>query len=330
MIEQGALTIVAALVVAGIVALFKRRRIFLVSPRLLGHSALSATGHVLEVTLLNRGLTSEEDISVCLNPRCSYDLLAASTHEASLSGGTLTVPRLVPEDEFTVILQAEGPNDPDQRIVQATSKAAKVLVVDRYEEIGPSTRDLGTVSAVGVLVLAVLFFGGRELVSTFTESQKLVAQEHPIVAQEHPIGTPTPDPAIEARISSYRALGWTVDKDWIASRLSTQYKGGELPVRVLACSRHGNYIRVPIRFSNQLDEAMRVSANLLSPAGEGPKWTGKDHIFSLAIFPGKAREKILEAYLPRSSTEKRIILEVTLFVGEDLFNFRYEWSPETA
>jgi hypothetical protein len=323
MVTQAIIAVVTALAIAGIVALFKRRRIFLVSPRLLAHSALSRTGHVLEITVLNRGIASEEEISVSLNPRCEYELLAASTPDVSVDAGNLTIPRLVPEDEFTVILQAEGPNDPEQRILQATSKSSKVRVVDRYENVGPTTCELGVMSAFGVLVLAVLFFVGRDVILPYSEPEEQVA------SYSRP-ETPTPDPTIEARIDSYRALGWTVDEDWITSPLSTRYKSGSLPVRVLPSSRRGNLINVPIEFSNQFDGVMKVSARLISPAGEGPEPSTDDILFTLSIYPGTSSKKTLAAYLPREIEQKRLILEVLVHYESKMFNFEYEWSPESA
>ena len=124
-------TIVAALLASAIIGLVKKRRLFLVVPKLFSFSQLSDKGKIIELTIINRGFKTEEKIEIQLNPTCTYELVASTDGSTVLHKNKISVERLSGEDEITAIVLTEGKEFTREDIISVSSKETKGKLVKK-------------------------------------------------------------------------------------------------------------------------------------------------------------------------------------------------------
>ena len=85
------LTILGGLIVAGILGWIRKPRLCVLVPRMFSYSQLTDKGQLVELTIFNRGFKTEESIEVTLNPSLKYEMLGASSQDATLVKNKLVI-----------------------------------------------------------------------------------------------------------------------------------------------------------------------------------------------------------------------------------------------
>ena len=120
-----AATIVGGLIVAAILGWIRKPRLVVLVPRSFSYSQITDRGHLVEISIFNRGFKTEEAIDVTLNHTLRYELIGSNNQDAQVANNRITVPRIGPSDDATVLLLVEpGIFKPDD-ITQCLSKETK-------------------------------------------------------------------------------------------------------------------------------------------------------------------------------------------------------------
>lgn len=235
--------IIGGLIVAGLVSLIKMRRLYLLRPRKFIYSNLSEPGQIIELTVLNYSLKTEDNIEIHLNPNFGYRLIAYNSGDVTINDSTIKIPRLSPEDELTVIILTDGNGHEftDSDIVSASSKEIKAKVIEKIEELLPPTKKTAQFVAGFVALLALImgfaWFVTHSVGSLTTKSEKL--------GEIYP--------------------GWEISSYYIDSKFSEYYKNGELPARFVVKERKGKIAIVEVEYINNTDSLVEYYTNFSGP-----------------------------------------------------------------
>ncbi len=318
------MAVVAALVVSAITALIRKRRLYLLAPRLFSFSGLSDRGAVVEITLFNRGIYSEEQVEVSLNAACRYDLVASTSRDVFLANGKISLPRMPPEEEVTIIFLAEGKEFSTADIQSISSKAVRGHIAKRLEDLLPSTRKLG-LSGLWAALAATAFVAGMIGVGNYFDRQ--AKQELAKLGST----APTTTLASEDAPAYWKARGWNVSARYFGTALAETTGRTRLPVVVVGLKRTGDQVRVALRADNRSETLFRVDAKVISPAVEPGQFDPDSWINDVFVFPGSQKEFSLKARLPATAPQQILVVDFDIFFESNLFSFErtLEVSPET-
>lgn len=300
--------IFAALIVAGILALINMRRLYVLAPKLLSYSQLTDKGQIVELTLFNRSLKMEEMIEINLSPSCKYQLVASTFGETTLADNKIAIRRLAPEDELTVVFLAEEKAFSKEDIVSVTSKDTKGRVIDKLEDVLPSTKKTMIGAFVVALFMTLMFAIPTIGIRLFQEESLAPRSSGPDSK------SPSTRQHVNKAIQEFKAAGWNVDVDYFRSGLADHYDAMQLPVRIGRPRRDGRIVVVDIDVINKSDRLFKVSGRLLSPVEPPEDIYIQNWFHDLLIFPKDTKTKSLRAYLPRDAKRKVLIAEFDIKV----------------
>jgi hypothetical protein len=292
-LTQAALALIAGLVVAGLVALLNKRRLYVVIPRLFPHQELSSEGQLVEATVLNRGLYMEEDVRIELSPSCTYELIASTGGDITLGGRRITISRLPGNREETVVFLAEGSSFTKEDVANVSSRKAKGTTVDSLDVIPPATKQLGVLAAFTAGLFAFLFFG-LPWAETAVKTRKLFQGDRDYRAY-------------------VQAEGWQTDEEFFSSGMARYYKDEAFPIRIEPATRTGSdAISITIVVENRTEDPFEASGEVHSPAGTGELGYWDTRFLDLFVMPGKSMPRTMSAYLPESDEVQEVFLEIRL------------------
>ena len=304
-----AVGVVTTLVATAILTYVRQRRLFIVVSTLFRHSSLPDEGTIVQLSLVNRGIKTEEEIEITLDRQLRYELVASTGSKVLLQGDTLAVPRLPANDQIQFVLLVDGGTFSPASIQGVTSRETKGTIVEELEKLPLSAG--ATLMVIGMLVgiAGVGFLGGyfsHGLLREFRDTQKLTADTAAMVdrleiSEEE-----------RARITALESEGWRGVEAFLKSDFSPSYIES-LPVNIDEVRRTGDVAEVTATFSNTTDELLRVSSRLISPAGETDEIDLTERsIRDCVITPHASRQVHLKAYLPPGFPEQTLIGEFTV------------------
>lgn len=133
-----AVTIVGGLIVAALLGWIRKPRLIVLVPRSFSYSQITDRGQLVEVSVFNRGFKTEEAIDVTLNHAMRYELVGSNSQEVRVSGNKITIPRVGPSDDVTVLLLVELGTFKSNDIIQCLSKETMGRTVEKVENIPPN------------------------------------------------------------------------------------------------------------------------------------------------------------------------------------------------
>lgn len=287
-------TIVAALLASAIIGLVKKRRLFLVVPKLFSFSQLSDKGKIIELTIINRGFKTEEKIEIQLNPTCTYELVASTDGSTVLHKNKISVERLSGEDEITAIVLTEGKEFTREDIISVSSKETKGKLVKRLEDILPSSR---------LILIFIIIFG---LFFSFIFSLPTILE---FVRKDISAGVKE----LKVQKNFHKGEGWMITESYYESGISKYYKENELPIQVDSPIRREDTVSVTINISNKTEKILKLDGKLISPAGVIDDLRDQGWFYDEIIFPSDQKKKTLVAYLPMKYKHQLLILKFNVW-----------------
>lgn len=305
-------TIVATLLASVVIGLVKRRRLYLVVPKLFSFSQLSDKGKFIELTLINRGFKTEEKIEIQLNPACSYELIASTDGNTVLHKNKILAERLSGEDEITAIVLTEGKEFTREDIISISSKETKGKLVKKLDDILPSSRLILIFIIITGLLFSFIF--SLPTILEFGKKDVLIDAKQTKSLKNH-----------------HEAEGWKISKSYYENGISKYYKENELPFQVGLPMRQGDTVSIKINISNKTEKPLKLDGKMISPAGENDALRGKEWFHDVILFPSDHEGKTLVAYLPMKYKHQWLFLEFNIWADEGLIQFKKEvnLSPVT-
>ena len=289
------LTVIGGLIVAGLVGWIKRPRLVVLVPRMFSYSQITDRGHLVELSVFNRGFKTEEAIDVTLNHSLSYDVIGANSQDVTIKDNRLHITRIGPSDEVTTLLLVEkGTFKPDD-IVQCLSKETKGKVVSKLEEVSPTgPQRIGLVAGLIGLPL-VLYAGTIGLDYLFT----LAKQTNTTVAADA-------SPVVEVQ-------GWRIRRYYeSASRgLFKSFSDGKIAVVISPVSRKGDWVSVPVRLTNSTDKVLKINVNMTTAASAQKLKSYELSTGEIVLVPGRSDERAIRVIVPANASDQ---IEKVVFV----------------
>lgn len=300
-------SVLGALLLAAIFAALKSRWLYLVVPTLYLKTPISSAGQIVSLTLMNNGLTGEEDVAVRLKDTCKYELLASSKSTLTWTKNTLAVPRLARHESATVLLLVEGKTFDKSDIETFESKGGRGKVVTRKEEVVPLWKHLVIWPGI-VFILAEVF-----VVGTMYGSEWHADFFDHFASQAKNTGPIKQLAGYAIKVAEGPSLG-TLDQAWSKQRVAAN---------LTEIVRRGDVLTLTIELQNKSDEPVTVGVTVKSSAdGRGPVAFGDTRIDDVFLPAKEAKSRQVQAFLPEDLKTKILIVEYH-FAGTDTRAFDY-------
>lgn len=293
------LTIIGGLVVAGLLGWIKRPRLVVLVPRMFSYSQITDRGHLVEISVFNRGFKTEEEIDVTLNHTLSYEIIGSNSQDVTVNNNKLHIARIGPSDEVTVLLLVEkGMFKPDD-ITQCLSKESKGKTVSKLEEVSPTgPQRIGLVA--GLVGLPLLLYAG-----TFGVDYLLARVDQPVVASAK---DDSPTVSIQ---------GWKIPRAYVkgSSSLFRSFTDGKIAATISPISRKGDWVSVPVKLTNSTDKVLKFNVSMTTAASSTRLKSYELTTGEFILVPGKSEERVVRVIIPAGATdqnEKLVFIEAFL------------------
>ncbi|MDR1185126.1 MAG: hypothetical protein LBK67_10090 [Coriobacteriales bacterium] len=290
------LTIIGGLIVAGLVGWIKRPRLVVLVPRMFSYSQLTDRGHLVEISIFNRGFKTEESIDVVLNHSLAYEVLGSNSQDVTVVGNKLHITRIGPSDEVTVLLLVENGMFKQDDIVQCLSKETKGKTVSKLEEVSPTgAQRIGLVAAL--IGLPLLLYA-----ATFAIDYALSVQR-----ETKKTGSAEASPVLEIQ-------GWRVRRFYqtTSHALFKNFSDGKLTAAFSPISRKGDWVTIPVTLSNSTDKMLKIRVSMTTAASARKLKSYELSTGEIVLVPGKSEERTVRVIVPANATdpnEKMVFVE---------------------
>ena len=316
------LSILGALIVAGIIGWLKRPRLAYLVPRLFTKSNLSDDGQLAEITILNRGFGNEEDVAVLLNPKLHYEVVGATTREYTFIQNKLTIPRLGSNQDVSFVLTIDGGNFSLTDIESCLSKATTGQGFSTLVEV-PASAQSRLAAVITLVFFPLLIVGGIWGLNLFfgddgVKQAAATAAADAGKAKEAAAGASAD--ATAALNTANKALAATSAvvevNDWKIGYPYTQTKGklyedfgrGAISVSFGEFVRKGgtDVVSIPILVKNLSDTPVSYTLSFVTAASEADERTPSydRRLSDIFVAPNAASTKSVKVVLPRGAIEE--------------------------
>lgn len=295
------LTLLAGLTLAGILGWVRRARLVVLVPRLFSHSKISDDGQIVEISVMNRGFKTEEQIELSLNPKLRYELIGSNNPDATLTGSKLAIPRIGSADDCSVLLQAEHGQFSHSDIVNCLSKESKATVTTKLEEV-PLTaqqRVAFLVFIVALILILVLIYFGLDAIYTRPDPS----------SKGDDVTEPAPPPKPDLQ-------GWSISDIYDDEPMYAAIVEKQLVVSVGAVSLQNRTMTFPVTVSNATENVITYSLSTTSAVSDEDIDLSKRSVGNRVLFLGASANHTLSAAVGNSPAEQKAI--VVLFLSDEI------------
>lgn len=293
------LTLLGGLALAGILGWIRKPRLVVFVPRLFSHSRISDKGQIVEISVLNRGFKTEEQVELSLNPQLHYELIGSNNPDAALNGAKLAIPRIGSSDDCSVLLQADNGKFSHEDIVNCLSKESKGTITTKLEELPLTAQQrVGVVGFVAFLVIAgVLLFMGIDRIF------EAINPDSP---------TKTDQKSSPALPQKADLQGWNIAKVYEDEALYDQIAAKDLQIAVGKVTRRGRILTIPITVNNGTQEPFSITIWTSSPADDSDIDFERRRLSDRLVLPKGSFNYTLQAVTGDAEAEKVALVEVFL------------------
>lgn len=297
MIENVLVGLVVTLLGTLLIYAFKARQLYLVVPRLFSNYLLSTNGKLVELRVFNKGRTAETDLRITLDPELKYEIVASTDSTSKIENSAISVPRVPPGDDYSVLLLVEGGTFTNSRISGISSATTKGRVLEQLDEVPPNA---------GNALLAVIF--GLALLAT------------PIAGIEgFQAWKKNEEKKESAELYSALNNSWSDLESYSSSGFAKLYGVGEFPLHQTSISRNGSRVKVTFTVINRAAAELNVRVSPNWPFKDDDPEPWKSSIYETDKVGAASQSTIeLELYWPK---EKKGAAEFkfSFSVGEDQY-----------
>ncbi|EPS1222157.1 hypothetical protein ACVBR5_001394 [Burkholderia cenocepacia] len=313
------LTLVGGLILAGLTAWIRRQRLVLFVPRLFSYSALAAkNGQLAELSVMNRGFKTEEQIEVSMSPTLQYEVVGSTNNDVSLSGNKLIIPRVGAGDDVTTILLVEGGAFSASEISNCLSKESKGIIVGKLEQVPMTGPQRVSVVAILVVMPAIIGLGYLGISGYLDQQIKTVGA----VATEKATASATESAtanAIAATTGNMTVHDWNVSQSYLrlGGPLVEAFKGGKIQLNVGPITRKKDISTVATTITNTSEYTLRVTLSMDSQRSEERIPSYQRRLHDILVVPGATVTKSINVVIPQtpSGTEDQKVY-IQAFVQE--------------
>lgn len=303
-------SIITALVTAGILGIAKSRHLYLLVPKMHFYSPLS-TGTTIQITLINGGFRTEENININLNHGAKYELLAASRSDISIDASRICLPRLNRFSRATILFVAEGKPFDRADITAVDSKETVGKIIEKAADASSLSSQFVGAALLLLFVSAAFLYGtwfGSEVKTNLVSyiADQLVYDQNPIKASQ---------------------ITFRGDDEIRKAPKLKQYRD-QLPIRVDNIFRKGDTILFSVVAKNLTDDYMLFGASAKSPSDERDTSFRDRAFYDLMIGPNETREIKMSMRVPVNSKVKLIVVDFTVSLSDPGNRFHYSETLE--
>lgn len=294
-------TIVGGLIVAALIGWIRKPRLIVLVPRSFSYSQITDRGQLVEISVFNRGFNTEETIDVTLNHAMRYELVGSNSQEVRVSGNKITIPRVGPSDDVTVLLLVEQGTFKSNDIIQCLSKETKGRTVEKVENIPPNGPQ--RISIVGGFVVIPFFLYGL----TFGMDYVLAVLK------------PLPSGMTDLMKQAPMDVGdWKIPSFYKGNSLLLEpFVAGKINASVGVITRKGDVATIPVTVTNHTDEVLTASFSINS-AGSAKRFKSFElRTDEFIVVPGKSETRSIRVVVPETSSS---LAERTAFIDAHLKN----------
>lgn len=294
--------IIAAAILASVSTFWRRRRLCAVA-RYFSYSTLSDSGKTVEITILNRGVRSEEDVELQLDRARQYNLLASSNSGLAIDENLLRVKRIPGRSSVEAIILVERGDFDNKRIQSLTSKEAKGKIYQKLEDAPQSPEMYFVLMFFLLLIFAAPIYVGYYAITSGGHPELLLDMISGETAH---------------RTHILEEGGWHGATGFADSLLGHQYGLGEFPVIIKYGGRKADLVKYEITLDNKTNEWLTVYARLSTAAQRNLCDNNADDILSDIVVPAKTTlKREMSAYLPAAIQPQAVRIEVHLSTNTD-------------
>lgn len=281
-------SVIGALCVAAILALFKSRWLYVIAPKMYLNTPIS-DGQIVTLTIVNAGLLAEEDVAITLIPACKFELIATSKSTLVSSGRTLSIPKLSKSESITILLLIEGKTFDQTDIESIESKSTKGKVVESKEKATAPWQSMVAIP------LILLFLGAPFVFGTVVGAEMRISIFQYINNKLELTGQ-------SKQLAGYKS---TLRKVYGFGKLEKDLKDSRLSIQVIEVVRRKDILTIIIGLANNTNEPLMTDGSVKSSAGEsGPLDFRDSRVETFALAPGEKKSVKLKVFLPESISAK--------------------------
>ena len=265
---------------------FRHRRLCVVT-RYFPYARLGKDDIAVEFLVLNRGHRTEDEITIELDPKRRYELVAHSSNTVTVDGTSLLVGRLPRAGDVSAILLISGGDFSNANILQVRSKDAKGKVFASLQ---------ATPQPPGHLLAA--FLGFVFVISAFESLGILILQDaKPDALPDILKGETT------RRAEFVAAVGWTDASTYVQSKIAKSYALNEVPVTARFLRREGQLAVIELVVTNHLTESLSLQVSLKGAPTAPVELLNRvnEFVANTDIKPDSAFNTLLRFYAPKDA-----------------------------
>lgn len=318
------LSILGALIVAGIVAWIRKPRLAYLVPRLFNKSNTSEHVQLAEITVLNRGFGNEEDVVLTLNPKFKYEITGSTSRDYVFEDNKLTIPRIGSNKEITVVLTVEAIALTGQLFSQADiesclSKATTGIGAASLAEVPSSgqSKIAGVVTFIFIPILAFTVFWGLEKLFNPKDLEANASAAEASAKSAEIDAASAADAASQALAEAREAIanktkvykGWKVPSLYYNSggKVFRDFERGAITITVgdIKRSSTNDLVAVPVLIKNLTDSPIRYSFTMTTAASESDERTPSydRRLNDIFVAPNSVSAKEIKVVLPRNAVD---------------------------
>jgi hypothetical protein len=307
-----ALTLLAGLVLAGILGWIRRPRLIVFVPRLFSHSKISDQGQIAEISVMNRGFKTEEAVDLSLNRGLHYELIGSNNPDVELKSGRISIPRIGSADDCSILLQVERGSFTHVDIITCLSKETKGVVKTKLEDIPVTAQQRVAIITflAFVMGLFVVGFWGVDLITA--------ASTAPNNSTEADSSNPS------ASHSEVDSQGWEISDIYVRDKLYKELLDKQVLTTIGDFSIRKDVVTIPISISNRTDRPLTITIWIAAAISQDQIEFKNRRVSDKLLFPGATAELELQAKIGKVSNERKVQLHIYLEgnAGESLIGSR--------
>lgn len=275
-IEKIAIGLLLFVITSVLAYLFRLRQLYVVTPKLFRHAAISRDGSLCEIIIYNRGSQTEESIQLEIDPSLKAELIASSSAELSLTGSAIKLERLHKNSEASAILLIENGVLDSSKLASISSKAIKGHVCKNVAEVPPN-------AAKAFLTLMAFL--------SFFPATIYLPKAYSLVYAKY----------TDYALRNAPIAGWTGLPEYFSSDLSSSYNRQEFPVVYHGLQTNGSKKQYKFEVFNKTAIPLTVYID-----AKGAPKSGSPYFASVTVEPLSKADLLTSAPPPRPNSEAPI------------------------
>jgi len=311
------ISIVAILIATALVNYAAQRRLYVVVPRLFPHSRLSDEGHAAELTIINRGPFNEEDVTIEINSKINFEIIASTSPSVIVKKSIISIARIPKGDEVSFVFNVEGGDFSYKSIGSISSKNCRGKVVEKLENVPVSFGNFVSAIVIIMFLCVTMAFIGymvrdTNVFSIFDNEQK--SDDHSISADSSSLNSEKLNYA-----ETLSSIGWENFDRYLSSAYFLEIERPHFPVEITSVRRQGSVVLVDISLDNQGSDIMYVDASVRSPVdGRLPQSiSARSSYYGIMVVDQSTSERQLAAFLPEDHRDQILVVHVNITYGSD-------------